>query len=217
MKTRIISMLLVLTFIALYKPAAVCAASDPLSDKHTYYTEEEDYISGDCILTATRMMIRRAAIMRGRAGWADITNKTLRPEATVDGCLLSSFSFEDEGLTYNVSFGEFKGESDSARIAEFASLLEDHPEGVVVHGDWAASTGTHGVLVVGIENGQVYTVDASYNMGVFNDGIQKWEDTTMLEPSLSTRYWYISSIEQSVMTDEERALKRLCFNLLRCS
>ena len=193
MKKRIITVLLAL---ALTVPAAAPAvyAEDLLESKAVYYTEESDYMEGDCVLTATRMMIRRAAIMRNNDGWSDITNTSLRPEATVDGLLLYSFSYEADGIKYSISCGSFSGEGRQARIKEFESLLKDHPEGIVVWGIDAASTGTHGVLVVEVENGEVYAMDSSYNMGMFKEGIQKWSDTTMLDPSLVTDYWYISDV-----------------------
>ena len=217
MKKSIITIMLELVMLISCIPVPVFADSDELVSKLTYYTEESDYISGDCILTATRMMIRRAAIMNSRDEWDQITNETLRPSATVDGCLLSSFTFESEGLSYEVGYGEFKGESDTARIAEFEELLKTHPEGFVAHGDWAASTGMHGVLVVKVEDGVVYAVDSSYNMGMYNEGIQKWKDTTMLEPSLSTRYWYISNISEEEWSPESGIDKRMYFNMLRCA
>lgn len=193
MKKRIITILLAL---ALTVPAAAPAvyAEDLLESKAVYYTEESDYMEGDCVLTATRMMIRRAAIMRNNDGWSDITNASLRPEATMDGLLLYSFSYEADGVKYSISCGSFSGEGRQARIKEFESLLKDHPEGIVVWGIDAASTGTHGVLVVEVENGEVYAMDSSYNMGMFKEGIQKWSDTTMLDPSLVTDYWYISDV-----------------------
>ena len=124
-------------------------------------------MDGDCILTATRMMIRRAAIMRNSVDWSEITNASLRPEATTDGLLLYSFSYDAGGVTYTVSSGSFTGHGSNARIGEFESLLDAHPEGIVVWGIDAASTGTHGVLVVKAEDGEVYAMDSSYNMGMF--------------------------------------------------
>ena len=206
MKKRIITLLLTLTLAFAFaaqggfadsgtEPAVASVdISAVLADKQTYYTEETDYIPGDCILTATRMMIRRAAILNGRSAWKNITNEAVRQVATVDGCLLSSFTFRDEGLSYEVGYGEFKGEGDDARIGEFTNLISKHPEGVVVHGDWAADSGMRGVLLTGVKGGVPYAMDASYNMGMFNEGIQKWSDTTMLEPSQCVRYWYIKDI-----------------------
>ena len=219
MKKRIITLLLT---IALMIPFAAPAAfaGDLLESKSVYYTDESDYMDGDCILTATRMMIRRAAIMRDNDGWSEITNASLRPEATTDGLLLYSFSYESEGVRYSVSSGSFTGQGSYARISEFESLLKSHPEGIVVWGIGAASTGTHGVLVVKVENGVVYAMDSSYNMGIFHEGIQKWKKTTMLDPSLVTDYWYISEITENGVALEPSApsretIKALHFNMLR--
>ena len=193
MKKRIFTTLLtVALMISLTAPVAY--AGDILESKSVYYTDESDYMDGDCILTATRMMIRRAAIMRNKNGWSKITNESLRPSAAPDGLLLYSFNYDAEGVTYNIGCGSFSGEGNYARIGEFESLLKNHPEGIVVWGEWAASTGTHGVLVTKVVNGEVYAMDSSYNMGMFSEGIQKWTDTTMLDPSLCTDYWYISEI-----------------------
>ena len=219
MKRRIITVLLTIVMLIPFASSAAYAG-DLLNSKTVYYTDESDYIDGDCILTATRMMIRRSAIMHDNAGWKDITNESLRPEATTDGLLLYSFCYEAGGISYNVASGTFEGEGSGARIGEFEQLLEDHPEGIVVWGEWAAETGTHGVLVTKVENGTVYAMDSSYNMGSFSEGIQKWTDTTMLDPSLCTDYWYISGITPEVCGTEGLAaaadpVKDQVFNMLR--
>ncbi|MBQ6440548.1 MAG: hypothetical protein IJJ06_10625 [Mogibacterium sp.] len=219
MKKRIITVLLTLSLLIPFASPAVYAG-DLLESKTVYYTDESDYMDGDCILTATRMMIRRAAIMRNKKGWASITNESLRPEATTDGLLLYRFCYSSEGVTYSIASSSFTGEGKYARIAEFESLLNAHPEGIVVWGIDAASTGTHGVLVVKADNGVVYAMDSSYNMGMFSEGIQKWTDTTMLDPSLVTDYWYISDISpdpgiQDYGAIGDEPIKALHFNMLR--
>ena len=191
MKKGIFTVLLMIALLTVFATPAAYASS-LLESKAVYYTEESDYMDGDCILTATRMMIRRSAIMHNDTGWRDITNESLRPEATTDGLLLYKFSYDTGGATYDIETGSFTGEGSHARISEFESLLKEHPEGIVVWGIGAASTGTHGVLVTSVVNGVVYAMDSSYNMGQFSEGIQKWTDTTMLDPSLCTDYWYIS-------------------------
>lgn len=219
MKKRIVAVLLTLAVLMPFVTPAAYGA-DLLESKAVYYTDESDYMDGDCILTATRMMIRRAAIMRDKHDWSNITNASLRSEATMDGLLLYSFCYNAGGTAYSIASSSFKGEGSSARIREFESLLKEHPEGIVVWGIEAASTGTHGVLVVGVENGVVYAMDSSYNMGMFSEGIQKWTDTTMLDPGLVTDYWYISDITPDEgMTDtyEKRGkgIDALHFNMLR--
>ena len=214
MKKRIITVLLALALLVPLMTPAVYAG-DLLESKAVYYTEESDYMDGDCILTATRMMIRRTAIMRNSVDWSEITNASLRPEATTDGLLLYSFSYDAGGVTYTVSSGSFTGHGSNARIGEFESLLDVHPEGIVVWGIDAASTGTHGVLVVKAEDGEVYAMDSSYNMGMFHEGIQKWKDTTMLDPALVTDYWYISDVTPDIPVLQEIECRDFHFKTLK--
>ena len=101
MKKRMITAFLMFALLVLGVPCQAFADDDPLLSNATYHTEESDYIPGDCVLTATKMMIKRAAIMNGQSEWCDITNELLRPTATMeDGCMVSDFRFEDEGLSY---------------------------------------------------------------------------------------------------------------------
>ena len=197
MKKRIAALLVTLTLVITAMPLTAFAEAAPLEDKAVYYTPASDYKSGDCILTATKMMIRRALIMRNGGDWSKITNGSIRRPATISGLLRNSFKVEAEGLVYIVNSGKFTGKGDNARIQEFEALLKTHPEGIVVHGTNAASSGTHGVLVVKVQNGVPYAADSSRNTGLYNKGIQKWEDTTMLKPGKVTKYWYISEISAS--------------------
>ena len=128
MKKRIITLTLALVMLMPLMTPAVYA-EDLLESKAVYYTEESDYIDGDCILTATRMMIRRASIMRNKTDWSTITNASLRPQATTDGLLLYSFCYDSGETEYSITSSHFTGEGSQARIAEFERLLEEHPEG----------------------------------------------------------------------------------------
>ena len=200
MKKRLTALLMALALVMAVMPAPAFAAQTSLDDKAVYYTPASDYKSGDCILTASKMMIRRACIMKGRGDWTKITNESLRSLATTLGLLRNSFKADTEGLVYKVECGYFSGKGDAARIKEFEDLLKVHPEGIVVHGKKAATSGTHGVLVVEVRNGVPYAADSSRNTGLSNKGIQAWNDTTMLKVSKVTKYWYISEISVSDKT-----------------
>ena len=200
MKNRIAALLIALALVFTAMPLQTFAASSPLDEKAVYYTPASDYKSGDCILTATKMMIRRAVILKKTGDWSKITNKSIRKPATISGLLRNSFIVDAEGLVYKVDSGLFTGNGKAARIREFEALLKVHPEGIVVHGTDAASSGTHGVLVVKVVDGVPYAADSSRNTGLNNKGIQRWEDTTMLNPKKVTKYWYISEISASTKT-----------------
>ena len=200
MKKRFTTLLIALALLVTVMPAPAFAAQSSLDDKAVYYTPASDYKSGDCILTASKIMIRRACIIKGRGDWTKISNESMRSIATIFGLLLNSFKVDVEGLVYKVDCGYFNGNGDAARVKEIEDLLRVHPEGIVVHGDNAAVSGTHGVLVVSVKNGVLYAADSSRNTGLNNKGIQKWEDTTMLNVSRVTKYWYISEINASTRT-----------------
>lgn len=208
MKRRIAALFITLSLVITAMPVCVHAADTPLEDKAVYYTPASDYQSGDCILTATKMMIRRAIILRNSGDWSKVTNKFIRRPATISGLLKNSFKVDAEGLVYIVDSGLFTGKGDAARIKEFEMLLKVHPEGIVVHGTKAASSGTHGVLVVKVVDGVPYAADSSRNTGLNNKGIQKWEDTTMLNPGKVTKYWYISETGASSTTQASSKAKK---------
>ena len=173
---------------------ASAASAVSIDDEDVCYTPQNDYKSGDCILTATKVMIRRASVMRGSTKWSEITNKTLRRSATISGLLLHRFTFEADGLSYKIGVGFFQGNTDAARIKEFTALIKEHPEGVVVWGKNASVFGMHGVLLTDVRNGTPYVMDSWYNLGPRQCGIQKWAESSMKAPSLCTQYWIIKEV-----------------------
>ena len=205
MKKKLTALLLMLALIFGAMPLAVFADDTDgdyidLDNREIYYTPASDYKSGDCILTSTKNMIRRTSIMNGVGDWTAFSNSKLRKSATIAGLLWNSFKYDGEGLVYSVDSGLFKGKGDKARIKEIENLLKVHPEGIVVHGTKAASTGTHGVLAVKVKNGIIYAADSTINTGLSNKGIKQWKNTTMLNPSKVTKYWYISGVSTSSKT-----------------
>ena len=196
MKKRILAIFLIAAMIFSMLPAVSFAATPVINkdDKAVLYTPAGDYKSGDCILTASKTMIRRAAIMRGSKLWSNTTNAAIRKDATIIGLLLHNFTHSTDGLAYTVRCGFFKGKTEKDRIKEFENLIKEHPEGVVVWGKKASIFGQHGVLLTGVKDGVPYASDSYYNKGYYSKGIQKWADTTMYSPLKCTQYWYIKQI-----------------------
>ena len=196
MKKRLAAILLALAVIFAAAPAesSFAATDNTIESAAVYHTDAGDYQSGDCILTATKCMIRRALILRGSKAWANVTNKTLRSPATLLGLLLNTFTFEADGLSFKITCGYFSGNGDAARIKEIETLIKQHPEGIVVWGNNASKNGIHGVLVTSVKNGVVYAADSLHNTGNTSKGIQKWSDTSMKAVSNVTKYWYIKEV-----------------------
>ena len=195
MKRKILLIVIAVAVVFSSLPVSVSAASSiSINNKAVVYTPSSDYRSGDCILTSSKNMIRRAAILRGSKVWSKTTNKTLRGKATIFGLLLHNFTYSTDGLAYTVKMGMFKGKTEKERIKEFAKLIKEHPEGVVVWGKYSSIYGEHGVLLTGVKNGVPYAADSAYNVGSWNKGIMKWKDTSMYSPLRCTQYWYIKSV-----------------------
>jgi hypothetical protein len=195
MKKKLIVFIIAVAVVFSALPVSVSAASNVnVNDRAVVYTPWSDYKSGDCILTSSRNMIRRAAILRGSKIWSKTTNKTLRGKATIFGLLLHNFTYSTDGLAYTVKMGMFKGNTEKERIKEFERLIKEHPEGVVVWGKRASIYGEHGVLLTGVKNGVPYAADSAFNIGSSNRGIMKWKDTSMYSPVRCTQYWYIKSV-----------------------
>lgn len=199
MKKRILTVLVAMSLVFGALPVASFGATSKISinDKAVVYTPNSDYRSGDCILTSSRNMIRRAAILRGSKQWSKITNATLRKDATIFGLLWHNFTHNADGLAFTVKCGYFKGKNERERINEFAKLIKEHPEGVVVWGKRSSIWGEHGVLLTGVKNGVPYAADSAHNLGSKNYGIEKWSNTTMYSPYRCTQYWYIKQISIS--------------------
>lgn len=195
MKKRILTLFIALAVVFTAVPYTSFAASKiSINDKAVVYTPSSDYRSEDCILTSSRNMIRRAAILRGSKAWSKITNATLRKDATIFGLLWHNFSHTTDGLCYSVSMKKFTGKTEKERIREFERLIKEHPEGIVVWGARSSIFGQHGVLLTGVKNGVPYVADSANNLGRYNHGIEPWSKSTMYSPLRCTQYWYIKSV-----------------------
>ena len=196
-RSKITVLLSLMLVTGLGAPASYAADSLPsLDDKSVYYTD--DYISGDCILSSAKSMIRRAAVARGSCDWGSITNTSLRGYATLYGTSFrNSFSYSNDGISYEVANLEIYGDA-AEKLGAVARLIAEHPEGVIIWGPDAAENGPHAVLVTGYSGGELYAVDSVYNTNDLNEGIQNWEDTTMKTIDFCNNVWYLSDIEGGI-------------------
>ena len=196
-RSRITVLVSLLLVTGLGVPASYAAESLPsLSDKTVYYTD--DYISGDCILSSAKSMIRRAAVARGSDDWDTITNTSLRDYATLFGTSFrNSFSYSNDGISYEVANLEICGDA-AEKLSAVTGLIASHPEGVIIWGPDAAENGPHAVLVTGYSDGELYAVDSVYNTNDLNEGIQIWGDTTMKTIDFCNNVWYLCDIEGGI-------------------
>ena len=194
MRRRIVLAALMLVLIFNFVPLEAEAATylPKLSDKTMYYTP--DYRSGECIVSSCKSMFRRAAVKRGSYLWDTITNADLRGTATTSGgAFRHSFYYINDGISYHVTHKEISGNAEK-KTKTINELLAKHPEGIIVWGKNAASSGPHAVLIVSYSNDTFYAVDSTHNNFGSNAGIEKWSATTMKSIDKCTDIWYTDSI-----------------------
>lgn len=147
-------------------------------------------VNGDmqCTLVAATMLLRRAALMSGNANWADITIDKVRKDAWVEGVGLK-YSFSHAGFTVN------KAQFGNDRVNEAITLLQQHPEGIVVYDQYGRSR-PHAVLLTDYTDGVFYCADPSdtvaYGRIPVSQGLVKVEEAEF--------YYYISSPSVPALT-----------------
>ena len=207
MKKRITATIMIAIMLVCSMPVLAFAASKvpAATDKSVFYTPGSDYVSGDCVLSSCKMMIRRSAIAHGSPRWNTITNKALRYAATGSrssraNTIKWNWSYANDGLVYTIGRAKLKGKNANQKLAEINELLAKHPEGIVVWGARATKWwGPHAVLAVKVEGGKLYAADPQHNRGSANVGIQSWGWTIMRTLNACTQYWYLDKVEgQSV-------------------
>lgn len=101
-----------------------------------------------CTLTASTMMLRRAAMLSGDEDWDEITESSVRKNAWVEGT----------GLKWNFSSAGFSVTQKSlSSKKELISMLEKHPEGIVIYN----TSKPHAILITDYTDGVFYCSDPS--------------------------------------------------------
>lgn len=134
-----------------------------------------------CTLVAATMLIKRAAMLSGNRGWADITVDKVKSQAWVGGVGLK-YTFTYEGITVN------KAPFGSDPVKESLQLLQLHPEGIVLY-DQIRSPRSHAVLLTDYTNDMFYCADPSdavpYGRIPISSGLVQVKDAEF--------YYYVSS------------------------
>ena len=144
MKKRILLLVMSLIMIVSIIPMAMITADAAVSieDNSVFLKQQTNYT---CTLVSATMMVRRTAILSGLSNWESITESSMRKVAWL----------ENQGLRYNFSYtlngtkitvkGYENGLTGSYenKKAKLISLLNEHPEGVVIYNHYPA----HAVLL----------------------------------------------------------------------
>lgn len=127
-----------------------------------------------CTLTASTMMIRRAAMLSGNTDWRQITEQSVRKNAWV----------EKKGLKWNfTAAGVTVAQKLLPSKSELIRLLDSHPEGIVIYN----SKKPHAILVTDYTDGIFYCSDPSNDKP---DGRYPIAQASITAESAS-RCWYV--------------------------
>lgn len=129
-----------------------------------------------CTLTASTMMIRRAAMLSGNPDWRQITEKSVRKSAWA----------EKTGLKWNfTAAGVSVTHKTLSSKTELIRLLDKHPEGVVIYN----SRKPHAILVTDYTDGVFYCSDPANDKP---DGRYPVAQASITVESAG-RCWYVKS------------------------
>ena len=179
MRRRVVCTLLTLMLtLSALAPSALAATQAQLDDPAVFLKEQG---RGTCTLVSAAMMLRRAALLRGDADWAEITEASCR----------SGFWIGGRGLPNQFSFRELQVERQrlpggQANRQVLIDALAAHPEGVVLH----ASRVPHGVLLTHYADGVFYCADPSVAIA---PGLISIENAWGTRIENSSSFWYVTT------------------------
>lgn len=116
-----------------------------LNDREVFLKQSQAHV---CTLTASTMMIRRAAMLSGNQEWRQITEQSVRKYAWA----------EKTGLKWNfTAAGVTVVHKKLASANELVRMLDSHPEGIVIYN----ARKPHAILVTDYTDGIFYCSDPS--------------------------------------------------------
>lgn len=126
-------------------PDKTAVTFSELNDKEVFLKQSQAHV---CTLTASAMMIRRAAMLSGNKDWRQITEQSVRKYAWA----------EKTGLKWNfMAAGISVAHKTLSSKNELIRLLDKHPEGIVIYN----SRKPHAILVTDYTDGIFYCSDPS--------------------------------------------------------
>ena len=179
LKKRLLTLILSFAFLLTCLPAAL--AVDLNVDAGFYFKQSR---GGTCTLASASMMLRRRAYFDGLSDWTNVTENSVRSTAWANG-LAHSFTYKEMQVGYATLPSGLQ-----SKTAVLISLLEQHPEGIVLYD----RTQPHAVLLTDYTNGIFYCSDPAGNIGYGRIPIT----SSSVSIARSSCYWYITADHNSV-------------------
>ena len=176
---KLMALVLSLVLMAVMLPGAL--AVDLNVDAGFYFKQSR---GGTCTLASAAMMLRRRAFLDGLTDWTDVTENSVRGSAWSGG-LAHSFNYNAMQVGYATLPSSLQ-----SKTAVLISLLEQHPEGIVLYD----RTQPHAVLLTDYTNGIFYCSDPAGNIGYGRIPIT----SSSVSIARSSCYWYVTADHNSV-------------------
>ena len=178
MRKRILSFILAALMLTALIPSAFAATLEDINQPSVFLKQSQ---RGTCTLVSSAMMLRRTAMMRGDADWAEITEASCR----------SAFWLSGRGLPYHFTYKDITVDNvrlpgGNANKQVLIDTLAEHPEGVVLH----ASSVPHGILLTDYTDGVFYCADPAQGIPSGRIPVTQAYGTRVEN---SSSYWYASS------------------------
>ena len=179
LKKRLLTLALSLAFLLTCLPAAL--AVDLNVDAGFYFKQSR---GGTCTLASAAMMLRRRAYFDGLSDWTNVTENSVRSTAWANG-LAHSFTYKEMQVSYATLPSGLQ-----SKTAVLISLLEQHPEGIVLYD----RTQPHAVLLTDYTNGIFYCSDPAGNIGYGRIPIT----SSSVSIARASCYWYVTADHNNV-------------------
>ena len=179
LKKRLLTLILSFAFLLTCLPAAL--AVDLNVDAGFYFKQSR---GGTCTLASAAMMLRRRAYFDGLSDWTNVTENSVRSTAWANG-LAHSFTYKEMQVGYATLPSSLQ-----SKTAVLISLLEQHPEGIVLYD----RTQPHAVLLTDYTNGIFYCSDPAGNIGYGRIPIT----SSSVSIARASCYWYVTADHNSV-------------------
>ena len=173
-RKKLLSLVLTLVVMLTCLPAAL--AVDLNVDAGFYFKQSR---GGTCTLASAAMMLRRRAYFDGLTDWTNVTENSVRSTAWANG-LAHSFTYKEMQVGYATLPSSLQ-----SKTAVLISLLEQHPEGIVLYD----RSQPHAVLLTDYTNGVFYCSDPANGVSAGRVPLS----SASISIAGASCYWYITS------------------------
>ncbi|MGN0485420.1 MAG: leucine-rich repeat protein [Lachnospiraceae bacterium] len=152
------------------------AAVESVNQSSVY---QKQMMRGTCTLSASAMMLRRAALYDGNEKWAKIKESSIRKKAWLEGAGLRwEFSYAGMSVSHATLPGGSKNKS------SLKKLLAQHPEGIVLYD----RSVPHAVLLTDYTKGKFYCADPTTPIAKGRISI---DQAYRVSIEKATSYWFV--------------------------